>query len=341
MLLRIKENNNTETNQTHADIILQILDVPFDVESEQEKPILKNMSFLISDGCYFTRAMIVNDGKKRIQVCHPKPNDIISCNMMLHKGTTFCIMDFIIIRDDVKAPIGDPKDIHEGPRYLGENSVNAAIPKPAGAILKNVTGSRQNMINAVSKSKGYKNLDESQDSQGMFNDIAMLTLYSGDFTIRGRVIEKAPLKQYQNQKGGGCVFSFNVIDHSPAPKNIIRCTMFNEIATQYYDILQNNNVYVFSGGDLRPKNKSFNMTKHDIEIIFNRNTSVKSVEDSKKIAEMPDNFELLINIEKYEKYHALDIMVIVKSVSAAEEINLKKGGTKTKRIATVYDESGM
>lgn len=131
------------------------------------------------------------------------------------------------------------------------------------------------------------------------------------------------------------------MDDSQPPKNVLKATFFNELALQYNDILEIDKVYTFAGGDIKPKNTRYNSTKHDCEMVFNRNTVITSNADSKRIPRQKDDFELLSCIEKYEKYHELDVMVVVESVSDPEEVNLKLGGTKSKKNLKIWDESGL
>lgn len=345
LLIKIFNDTPIEPISVHRDIILQILNVQIHDQLTQNPA--KSPGLLVSDGVYFSKAMLVNDAKKKLSTLDPKANDIISCNIVLHKSQVFCIMDMIIIRDDIRQPIGNPKDLVQGSRNLEERSINVMIPARVSNQnpLKNITAARENLPQAPIFKNQRQSYDidepsESRENVGQYDEISMLTIYKTDFVIKGRVISKDQMRKFTNQKGEGHVFSFTVMDDSKAPKNIVKCTFFNEMAVQYFDLIQLQNVYTFSGGDIKPKNPRFNTTKHDCEVTFNRNTQISSMADSSKIPKQKDNFELLSCIEKYEKYHEIDIMVLVKSVSECEQINLKAGGVKNKRVIKVFDESG-
>ena len=183
-----------------------------------------------------------------------------------------------------------------------------------------------------------------QCGQGsLYDEISFLTIYKSDFVIQARVLKKDPIRTYKNQRGDGHILSVMIMDNSGSPKNIIKGTFFNELALKFNEILEESKVFVFSGGEIKPKNARFNTTKHDCEITFNRNTQItqQADDESATIAQQSYHFELLPSIERYEKYHELDVLVIVKGIGAIEEINLKAGGTRSKRVASVYDESGL
>jgi len=59
-----------------------------------------------------------------------------------------------------------------------------------------------------------------------------LSPYSGRWTIKARVTNKAALKQYSNPRGEGKVFNFDLLD---ADGGEIRVTCFNAVADQFYD----------------------------------------------------------------------------------------------------------
>ena len=98
---------NSQTNDVIAGQKLQILEVCFDVEEHRQTPI-KSLAFIASDGVYSDKFVLVNDAKKRIDSLTPKANDIISCNILLHKNNIFCCLDFEILRSDLTSIIGDP-----------------------------------------------------------------------------------------------------------------------------------------------------------------------------------------------------------------------------------------
>ncbi|KAH0851396.1 hypothetical protein HID58_094777 [Brassica napus] len=62
--------------------------------------------------------------------------------------------------------------------------------------------------------------------------INALNPYSGRWTIKARVTSKGDLRTYNNPRGGGKVFSFDLLD---ADGGEIRVTCFNAVADQFFD----------------------------------------------------------------------------------------------------------
>ena len=322
---------NSQTNDVIPNQRLQILQVCFDIEEHRQTP-AKSLTFICSDGVYSDKFVLVNDAKKRIDNMTPKTNDIITCNILLHKNNIFCCLDFEILRPDLTSKIGDPQPINEFQFKRDDVLIDCNIPT-SRSVAPMTSGN-----SAVQKNKS---LESGQGS--LYDEISFLTIYKSDFVIQARVLKKDPIRTYKNQRGDGHILSVLIMDNSGSPKNIIKGTFFNEQALKYNEILEESKVFVFSGGEIKPKNARFNTTKHDCEITFNRNTQItqQADDESATIAQENYHFELLPSIERYEKYHELDVLVIVKSIGPIEEVNLRAGGTRSKRVAKVYDESGL
>ena len=141
------------------------------------------------------------------------------------------------------------------------------------------------------------------------------------------------LREYKAAKGGvGHVFSINIIDNSDEPRNVVKATFFNEMALKYHEQLEEGKCYIFSGGEMKPKTLRFNTTLHNCEVVFNKNTSIKPYDaDDSKIPKEEYRFELVNKVEKYEKYHQMDVMVVIQHLSEPEVINMKNGGVATLR----------
>ncbi|ONK62251.1 uncharacterized protein A4U43_C07F1920 [Asparagus officinalis] len=65
--------------------------------------------------------------------------------------------------------------------------------------------------------------------------IAALNPYQGRWTIKARVTSKGELRRYNNPRGEGKVFSFDLLDSEGGE---IRVTCFNLVADQFYDQLE-------------------------------------------------------------------------------------------------------
>jgi replication factor A1 len=169
----------------------------------------------------------------------------------------------------------------------------------------------------------------------------MINLYSSDPRVRARVLKKDPVRTYTNARGQGKVTSITIMDSSEKPLNQIRLTMFGDTIDRYYELLQEKSIFIFQGLDVKPKNGKFNKTAHECELTLRRDAVIEAAPEDKKIAENTYNFELVSAIEGYERYHELDVLVMIQSNDGSESINLKNGEQKLKTAFTVFDESGL
>jgi replication factor A1 len=79
------------------------------------------------------------------------------------------------------------------------------------------------------------------------------------------VKKPATMRPYKNDRGEGQIFNFDLIDRDGT---MIQATMFNEVAIKWFDQLQENKVYIFSGGSIKMANKKFTSIKNDFCITF-------------------------------------------------------------------------
>ena len=82
--------------------------------------------------------------------------------------------------------------------------------------------------------------------------IRALNRYLNRWTIRGRVTNKAELRQWSNARGTGKVWSFDVVDDQGGE---IRCTAFNEAAEHWSTVVEIGKVYAVGMGQLKPKRR--------------------------------------------------------------------------------------
>ncbi|XP_010449392.1 PREDICTED: replication protein A 70 kDa DNA-binding subunit E-like isoform X1 [Camelina sativa] len=166
-----------------------------------------------------------------------------------------------------------------------------------------------------------------------------LSPYSGRWTIKARVTNKAELREYSNPRGQGKVFSFDLLD---ADGGEIRVTCFNAVADQFYDQIVVGNLYLVSRGSLRPAQKNFNHLPNDYEITLDNASTIQQCyeEDAGIIPHHQFHFRTVGDIESMETNSIIDVIGIVSSISTTVAI-MKKNGTETqKRSLQLKDMSG-
>ncbi|XP_057813034.1 replication protein A 70 kDa DNA-binding subunit A [Cryptomeria japonica] len=168
--------------------------------------------------------------------------------------------------------------------------------------------------------------------------ISALNPYQGRWTIKARVTAKGDLRRFNNAKGDGKVFSFDLLDSEGGE---IRITCFNSVADQFYDRIENGRVYMVSKGSLKPAQKNFNHLNNEWEIFLESTSTVEAcLEEDNSIPQQHYNFRPISEIEHMENNSMVDIIGVVISINPSSTI-MRKNGTETqKRALQLKDMSG-
>lgn len=104
--------------------------------------------------------------------------------------------------------------------------------------------------------------------------IAALTPYQGWWAIKSRATAKEDIRHYNNAKGDGKVFSFDLLVSDGVE---IRVTCINAVVDRFYDVIEVGKVYFISNGSFKPAQKNFNHLKNEWEIFLESVSTVKFV----------------------------------------------------------------
>ncbi|XP_028772143.1 replication protein A 70 kDa DNA-binding subunit A [Neltuma alba] len=168
--------------------------------------------------------------------------------------------------------------------------------------------------------------------------IAALNPYQGRWAIKARVTAKGDLRRYNNARGDGKVFSFDLLDSDGGE---IRVTCFNAVVDRFYNLIEVGKVYLISKGSLKPAQKNFNHLKNDWEIFLDSNSSVELCPDEDaSIPRQQFSFRPISDIENTESNCILDVIGVVTLVNPSVPILRKNGMETQRRILNVKDMSG-
>ena len=168
--------------------------------------------------------------------------------------------------------------------------------------------------------------------------IAALNPYQGRWTIKARVTSKGELRYYNNPRGDGKVFSFDLLDSDGGE---IRATCFNAVADQFFGLIEVGKVYLISKGTLKPAQKSFNHLSNDHEIFLDITSVVQPcIEDDSSIPRQQFNFRPISDIEVMDSNSVVDVIGVVSSISPCSTIMRKNGTEAQKRTLHLKDMSG-
>ncbi|KAJ9152433.1 hypothetical protein P3X46_025999 [Hevea brasiliensis] len=168
--------------------------------------------------------------------------------------------------------------------------------------------------------------------------ISALNPYQGRWTIKARVTAKGELRHYNNPRGNGKVFSFDLLDSDGGE---IKVTCFNAVADQFYHQIEAGKVYLISRGNLKPAQKNFNHLRNDLEVFLESTSIVQPCfEDDSVIPRQQFNFRSISEVEGMDNNNVVDIIGMVSSITPAASI-MRKNGTETqKRTLQLKDMSG-
>ncbi|PQQ08901.1 replication protein A 70 kDa DNA-binding subunit A [Prunus yedoensis var. nudiflora] len=159
--------------------------------------------------------------------------------------------------------------------------------------------------------------------------INALNPYQGRWAIKARVTAKGDPRRYNNARGDGKVFSFDLLDSEGGE---IRVTCFNAVLDRFYDTIE---------GSLKPAQKNFNHLKNDWELTLDASSTVELCPDEDgSIPEQKFSFRHISEIENVDSNSIVDIIGIVISVNPSVPIMRKNGMETQRRIVNLRDWSG-
>ncbi|MED6156125.1 Replication protein A 70 kDa DNA-binding subunit A [Stylosanthes scabra] len=168
--------------------------------------------------------------------------------------------------------------------------------------------------------------------------ISALNPYQGRWAIKARVTAKGDLRRYNNARGDGKVFSFDLLDSEGGE---IRVTCFNAVVDQFYDAIEVGRVYMISKGSLKPAQKNYNHLKNEWEILLDSTSTVELFPgEDDSIPKQQFSFKPINDIENFDNNSILDVIGVVTRVNPSVPILRKNGIETQRRILILKDWSG-
>lgn len=269
--------------------------------------------------------------------------DIWKC---LYRIIVVLSMETIMLDCDI---IGNPKSFVESDSTAQKTLPNGNLQQPVGVSnnsfrAQNSGSHQQNFPATVQPAyqppPNYKNHGPilKNEAPPRIIPIAALNPYQGRWAIKARVTAKGDLRRYNNARGDGKVFSFDLLDSDGGE---IRVTCFNAVVDRFYDVIEVGKVYMISKGSLKPARKNFNHLKNEWEIFLEATSNVELCPDEDgSIPRQQFSFRLISEIENAENNSILDVIGVVISVNPSVPILRKNGMETQRRILNLKDSSG-
>jgi len=297
---------------------------------------------LISDGCNFNsfamlatqlNGMVSSGELTEFSILRIKRH-IISNLTDRSKGSkqVMILIDLVVLvpGNIVGSKIGDPKSIIDNASQTVENSVSTSADTAAqsNSLVKSHTAQASVINNGLQRDIDVNNI----------HPINSLSPYQNKWTIRARVIYKAPVRTWSNQRGEGKLFSMDLIDETGE----IRATAFNNECDKFFDMIEVNKVYFITRGNIKTANKKFSNANNDYELTLSGETQIFPCHDIDD-AQMPTvkfNFIELSKVKDVDVDSMVDVIGVCQMTG--DLVNLVSKTTKKelkKRDVTIVDKS--
>ncbi|PSN38056.1 Replication protein A 70 kDa DNA-binding subunit [Blattella germanica] len=230
---------------------------------------------------------------------------------------------------EVGFKIGNPKPITEAGD--SESSGPRSAPAPRQIQQKLVPNLPVNNNLSVMSSPG--------GSISSTYPISGISPYQNNWVIKARVTSKTPIRTWSNARGEGKLFSMDLVDESGE----IRATAFKDQCDKFYDMIEENKVYLVSKCAVKTANKKFCNLKNDYEISFTNETQVIPCnEDIDNIPSVTFNFIPIDKLADLEINSLIDVIGVCKSTGDLQTLTARTTNRELKkRELTIVDESNL
>ncbi|XP_022999209.1 replication protein A 70 kDa DNA-binding subunit A [Cucurbita maxima] len=326
--------------------LVQVLDIKL-IGNTQER-----YSLLISDAVSTEQAMLATQLNDIIKTGRVKKGSVIQlidyvCSPIKSRKVIVVLsLETIILDSEI---IGNPKSSAQSENVAQKAMPSGNLEQPAK--VGNRLVSARNPVNNVQSFQAtvqppyqpppnYKNHGAiiKNEAPARVIPIAALNPYQGRWAIKARVTAKGDLRRYNNAKGDGKVFSFDLLDSDGGE---IRVTCFNAVVDRFYEVIEVGKVYLISKGSLKPARKDFNHLKNEWEVFLEASSTVEHCPDEDDtIPRQQFSFRPISEIENAETNSILDVIGIVTSINPSIPVLRKNGMETQRRVLNLKDASG-
>lgn len=215
---------------------------------------------------------------------------------------------------------------------IGSENVQPNVQKPMQASTGNQPQFKKSGSITMLHNPNLANISE--DEFMSFKQLAPFT----PFTIKARVTLKSAKREFQRKSDNSTnvMFTCELLDREG---NEISATFFGDAVTQFYDLIEENKVYIMMNGNVKMANPNFNRSKSDYQIIFDRRDAViQLVEDDAGICENKFNYVTIAQIAQMDPNTMVDLAAFVRDEGMSVETATKNGG-KERRNVWLYDDT--
>lgn len=178
----------------------------------------------------------------------------------------------------------------------------------------------------------------SRGSDEVFQPVTQLSPFQKSFKIKVRVTRKGDMREWNNQRGSGKLFSVDLLDEFGGE---IQATCFNDAAEKFFAVFQEGKVFTISKGRVKVANKRFTHITNDYSIDLNENSEVIFVGDDTKICGMVYDFKTLDQAAALDDKSFVDVIGICDNVGEVQTFTSNRTQKElTKRTFRLVDQTG-
>ena len=158
-----------------------------------------------------------------------------------------------------------------------------------------------------------------------------------EWTLKVRVLSKNDLRSFNNSRGPGHVFGFDVND---IENTEIHITCFNIQEINFHPCIDAGKIYIISKGSIKPTKKEFNHLKNDWEISLGNTSTIELfLEDEPSIPQHNFAFTPINELPTLINNSVVDIIGVDTSISPLQTIMRENGTDMRKRNIKLKDMS--
>ncbi|EJW86244.1 hypothetical protein WUBG_02846 [Wuchereria bancrofti] len=331
-----------ETNTGEERPVIQVLEARPLVNSQAESASeAQYFRFRISDGMFSYNSCLnqasITERIKTDALDQGNPVLRIKYTIKTAQKPLLRIMDYEILGRDLPV-FGNPVHHSGNPSdYRGLNP-NANMHNTRLELRSPQKGSSTSGQNAPLRCSGSSSRRLANLVGQNLTPIKLITPYVNKWRICGVVTAKEDLRNIRTVRRDMKVFNFELTDEEGG---CIRIAAFDDVAEEFYSIIQKGSMFYVSGGTVKQANKRFNTTGHDYEITIRSDSEVSPCLDREKIEQPKLSLSIvrLCNVANHVG-ESIDIIAIVEKVNDIMQVTARNTGTQLeKRDIVLIDTS--
>lgn len=202
---------------------------------------------------------------------------------------------------------------------------------------------RSDRFNAIETAEDFDMVENTKtyyktSKDNFYTPIKALAPNSYDWKIKVRVCKKFEKREWKNARSSGSLLNIHLVDMEGSK---IIGTFFNQAADMFDPEIQENKVYLMSHGQVKMANQKYAQLDNPYTLLFDRNAEIIEVEDDKAIHDKNFKFSTIRDMQEMEENTIVDFIGVVHNVGPINDIFLKNGQSKSRKLLLVTDDSGM